>query len=82
MQIKTIQYTQTKSLNTFNNRVAYDNVTEYILVTPISYTQEQFEEILKEAHKTVCGFVRFIKKRLTYNNGRIEYKHICQCIEF
>ena len=82
MHIETKQYTEIKSLNTFNNRIAYDNVTEYILIDTKSYTQEQFEQILKNAHKTICGFVRYIKKRLIYGNGRIEYKHICQCLEF
>lgn len=80
MQIEKIQYTKTKRQGL--NRYSYDNVTEYILVDEVSYTVEQFEQILKDAHKTVCGFVRYIKKKLTYGNGRIEYKHICQCVEF
>lgn len=64
MQIETKQYTETKSLNTFNNHIAYDNVTEYILIDTKSYTQEQFEQSLKNAHKTICGFVRYIKKKI------------------
>lgn len=82
MQIETMQYTETKRLGAFNNHMAYDNVTEYILTASVSYTVEQFEEILKEAHKTVCGMVRFLKKQLTYKSGKVEYMHICQCIEF
>lgn len=59
-----------------------DYVTEYTLIATVSYTVEQFENLLSEAHKTVCGMVKFTKRKLTYKSGKVEYKHICECREY
>ena len=59
-----------------------DYITEYSLVAPVSYTVEQFENLLAEAHKTVCELVKYTKRKLTYKSGRVEYLHICECREY
>ncbi len=82
MQIETKQYDKVVGYAGRCRKPMVDWVTEYTLIDTMSYTIEQFENILKDAHKDITGMVTFIKKKLTYGNGRVEYKHIAQCVSF
>lgn len=81
-EIETKNYSQTIGYAGRARKPMIDYVTEYTLVAPVSYTVEQFENILTEAKKTINGVVKFTKRRLVYKSGRIEYKHICECREY
>lgn len=67
MQIETKQYAQTKSLNTFNNRVAYDNVGEYSFTTTRKLNDDSVIELLKQNGINLFGFIRVNVQEIGYN---------------
>lgn len=67
MQIETKQYAQTESLNTFNNRVAYDNVGEYSFTTTRKLNDDSVIELLKQNGINLFGFIRINVQEIGYN---------------
>lgn len=59
-----------------------DWVTEYNYVSKENLTQEQFDEKIKEAGHTPYGEISYKKKKLTYGNGDIYYRHICYAVMY
>lgn len=67
MQIETKQYTETTSLNTFNNRIAYDNVGEYLFTTTRKLNDDSVIELLKQNGINLFGFIRVNVQEIGYN---------------
>lgn len=67
MQIKTKQYTETKSLNTFNNHIAYDNVGEYSFTTTKKLNDDSVIDLLKQNGIKLFGFIRINVQEIGYN---------------
>ena len=59
-----------------------DWVTEYNYVSKESLTKEQFDKILEEYGHTPYGMISYKKRKLTYSNGDIYYRHICKSVMF
>lgn len=59
-----------------------DWVTEYNYVSKESLTKEQFDKILEENGHTPYGMISYKKRKLTYGNGDIYYRHICKSVMF
>lgn len=59
-----------------------DWVTEYNYVSKENLTQEQFDEKIKQAGHTLYGEISYKKKKLTYGNGDIYYRHICYAVMY
>lgn len=59
-----------------------DWVTEYNYVSKESLTKEQFDKILEEYGHTPYGMISYKKRKLTYGNGDIYYRHICKSVMF
>lgn len=59
-----------------------DWVTEYNYVSKDSLTKEQFEQLLKDNNHEPCGMISYKKKKLTYGNGDVYYRHICKAAMF
>lgn len=59
-----------------------DWVTEYNYVSKENLTIEQFNEKIKEAGQEPVGLITYKKKKLTYGNGDIYYRHICRSAMF
>jgi len=67
MYIERNQHTETKSLNTFNNRVAYDNVGEYSFTTTRKLNDEGIEKFLKDNGINLYGFISFSIQEVGYS---------------
>ena len=64
-------------------RYSVDWVTEYNYVSKESLTKEQFEQKIKEAGYTPDGLIyEPVKKKLTFGNGDIYYRHILKTVTF
>lgn len=59
-----------------------DQVTEYALTSDKSLSLDEFKKILKEAKAYLYGEIKFIKKQLTFKNGKIQYLHICEAVMY
>ena len=59
-----------------------DWVTEYNYVSKENLTKEQFDKILEEDGHTPYGMISYKKRKLTYGNGDIYYRHICKSVMF
>lgn len=60
-------------------RYCTDYVDEYVIIADVDYNLEQFENLLKGLGYLLAGVIKYAKRRLTYANGKIEYKYICEC---
>ena len=52
-----------------------DWVTESEYISEKNLTQEEFDKIVEEHHKP-CGSLTYTKRRLTYGDGSVYYRHI------
>lgn len=59
-----------------------DWVTEYNYVSKQSLSVEEYEKLLEENGHQPTGEISFKKKRLTYGNGEIYYRHICYAVMY
>ena len=84
MEIKKTQYTETKTLNTFNNRFGYGEVTEYSFETTRNMNDETVLEVLKQNDFNVFGFWRVLKDEIGYSIDQMSkvYKYVVQEVEF
>lgn len=58
-------------------RYSTDWITEYNYVSEKSLTPEEFEKIIKDAGQEPVGQIYPLrKKKLTYSNGKVYYRHI------
>lgn len=64
-----------------HRRYDTDWVTEYTYISQENLTIEQFDSVLAELG-TVCGEISYIKKILTFGNGKKLYKHICKAVMY
>ena len=66
-------------IRTYDERQRYgtDWITEYNYVSEKSLTPEEFEKIIKDAGEEPVGQIYPLKKRkLTFGNGKVYYRHI------
>lgn len=66
-------------IRTYDERQRYgtDWITEYNYVSEKSLTPEEFEKIIKDASEEPIGQIYPLKKRkLTFGNGKVYYRHI------
>lgn len=61
-------------------RYGVDWVTQYVYTSEKNLTQDEFEIIL-DGHE-IYGQIKFIKKLLTFANGKKLYKHICEAVMY
>lgn len=60
-----------------------DWVTEYNYVSEKSLTKEEWEQLLKDNGHTLYGQVYEPQKRkLTFGDGKVYYRHIQKCVMF
>jgi len=64
-----------------HRRYGTDWVTEYTYICQENLTIEEFDKVLAEIG-TVCGEISYIKKILTFGNGKKLYKHICKAVMY
>lgn len=64
-----------------HRRYGTDWVTEYTYVTTESLTVEQFDKVLAEIGG-IYGEISYIKRLLTFGNGKKLYKHICKAVMY
>lgn len=64
MQIQKKQYTETKKLDTFGNRISYTDVIEYVVVLDKNMTQKAFINLLAENGIKLYGFVNYLVKKI------------------
>lgn len=64
-----------------HRRYGTDWVTEYTYISQENLTIEQFDKVLA-ALGTVCGEISYVKKLLTFGNGKKLYKHICKAVMY
>lgn len=63
-------------------RYGTDWVTEYNYVSEKSLTQEEFDKIIAESKNTPYGEIYYQKRRLTYSNGKVYYRHILKAVMY
>ena len=63
-------------------RSGTDWVTEYNYVSKEELTQEQFDEIINKQENKPYGQLQYSKKRLTFANGDVYYRHILKAIMY
>ena len=57
-------------------------VTEYNYVSEKNLTQEEFDKIIDEQPNKPYGQLEYTKKKLTFGNGKVYYRHILKAIMF
>lgn len=63
-------------------RYGTDWVTEYNYLCEKSLTEDEYTKLLQDAGHELVGEIHFKKRKLTYSNGKIYYRHICECIMY
>lgn len=63
-------------------RYGTDWVTEFNYVCEESLTQDQFVKIIEDSGQGIYGEIKFIKRKLTFGNGKVYYRHICECVMY
>lgn len=61
-------------------RYGTDWVTEFTFISEDNLTLDQFQVILEG--KGAYGCLQFIKKVLTFANGKKLYKHVCKAVMY
>lgn len=72
-------------VRTYDKRTRYsvDWITEYNYVSENSLTKDEFNNIIKDAGYNPDGLIyEPIKKKLTFSNGKIYYRHILKTVQF
>lgn len=59
-----------------------DWVTEYNYVSEKSLTQEEFDKIIDSQGNKPYGQIEYHKKKLTFGNGKVYYRHILKAVMF
>lgn len=65
-----------------HHRYGTDWITEYNYVTKEELTKEQFDKIIDAQENKPYGQIEYHKKRLTYANGEVYYRHILKAIMY
>lgn len=72
-------------IRTYDKRTRYsvDWITQYNYVSENSLTKDEFNSKIKDAGYTPDGLIyEPVKKKLTFNNGKIYYRHILNTVQF
>lgn len=65
-----------------HRRYGTDWVTEYNYVSEKSLTQEEFDKIVAESKNRPYGEISYQKRKLTYGNGKVYYRHILKAVMY
>lgn len=65
MQIGKRQFTETKKLDTFGNKVSYTDITEYSVILDKNMSEKAFIDLLAENGIKLYGYTRYFVKKLT-----------------
>lgn len=82
-----IKYNEIKlnevTINSYDvhRRYCTDWVTEYTYISTESLTLEEFDKVLEEVGG-ICGNITYMKRLLTFGNGKKLYQHICKAVMY